>query len=51
MSEKRAQAVYDALTGKFGVNASQLTTVGNGSDIQLFDGATLNRVAIIRVNE
>ena len=51
LSEKRAQAVYDALTGKFGVNASQLTTVGNGSDIQLFDGATLNRVAIIRVNE
>ena len=51
LSEKRAQAVYDALVNKYGVNASQLETVANGSEIQPYNGAVLNRVVIIKENK
>ena len=46
LSEKRAQAVYDALVAE-GVNPSQLDKVGMGGTDPLFEKAYLNRVVIL----
>lgn len=51
LSEKRGQAVFDALTKKFGVNPAQLTIQAVGSSEQRFNGAKLNRVVVIEDNE
>lgn len=48
LSEKRAQAVYDALVAE-GVNGSQLEKVGMGGTDPLFEKAYLNRVVILEV--
>lgn len=47
LSERRGQAVYEALTRKFGVNPGQLTIQAVGSSEQRFQGAQLNRVVVI----
>ncbi len=47
LSEMRAQAVYDALVNKFGVNKNQLQIVAKGSNDEPFDKPVLNRVTII----
>lgn len=46
LSEKRAQAVFNMLTQKYGVSASRLTTVGVGSDTQIYDTNNWNRIVI-----
>ena len=48
LSEKRGEAVYKALTEKFGVNPEQLEVKAVGSSDQLYDGAAYNRVVVIR---
>lgn len=49
LSEKRAQAVYDALVNKYGVNADQLIidAIG-GQDNNPYDEPYLNRVVLIK---
>lgn len=47
LSQKRAENVYNALTKDFGVNPSQLKVEYKGGVSDLFDGNSLNRVAII----
>lgn len=51
LSEKRGQAVYDALTQRYNVNPEQLTIQAVGSSDQRFKGASFNRVVIIEDNE
>ncbi len=48
LSEKRAQAVYDVLTKEYGVNADQLKIEAVGENTQMFEGAQLNRVVVIK---
>jgi outer membrane protein OmpA-like peptidoglycan-associated protein len=48
LSEKRAQAVFDALVAE-GVNPDQLVKVGNGGTDPMFEKANLNRVVILEV--
>ena len=48
LSEERAQAVYDVLVKKYGVNPSQLEKVANGDRTQPFGQAYLNRVVIVK---
>ena len=48
LSEKRAQAVYDALIAE-GVNENQLEKVGMGGTDPMWDKAYLNRVVIMEV--
>ena len=48
LSEKRAQAVYDALVAE-GVNPSQLETIAMGGTDPMFEKAYLNRVVILEV--
>ena len=51
LSERRGNAVFDALTQKFGVNPDQLTVQAVGSSDQRFNGAALNRVVVIEDNK
>ena len=48
LSEKRAQAVYDALVAE-GVNPSQLEKIAMGGTDPMFEKAYLNRVVILEV--
>ena len=48
LSEKRAQAVYDALVAE-GVNPNQLEKVAMGGTDPMFEKAYLNRVVILEV--
>ena len=50
LSEKRAQAVYDALVAE-GVNASQLEKVAMGGTDPMFEKGYLNRVVILEVQK
>ncbi len=50
LSEKRAQAVYDALVAE-GVNPSQLEKVAMGGTDPMFEKAYLNRVVILEVKK
>lgn len=47
LSDKRAQAVYDALVKIYGVNGSQLRFSGEGGIDKMFEPTELNRVSII----
>ncbi|MBE6229260.1 MAG: OmpA family protein [Bacteroidales bacterium] len=51
LSEKRGNAVFEALTQKFGVAPEQLTIQAVGSSDQRFSGAALNRVVVIEDNK
>ena len=46
LSEKRAQAVYDALTKKYGIDKSRLAVEGEGSTTQVYDVNNWNRIVI-----
>ena len=50
LSEKRAQAVFDALVAE-GVNPSQLEKVAMGGTDPMFEKAYLNRVVILEVQK
>ena len=45
LSENRAAAVKNALTGKYGISAGRLTTKGMGATDKLFEQVEFNRVA------
>lgn len=47
LSQRRGEAVFDLLVGKFGINPSQLEIRAVGSSEQMFDGAACNRVVVI----
>ncbi|MEF9931693.1 MAG: OmpA family protein [Bacteroidales bacterium] len=51
LSQRRGEAVYNALINKFGINPNQLKIEAVGSSEQRFNGAQLNRVVIIQDNE
>ena len=46
LSERRAQAVYNALTGKYGIDAKRLSIKGEGSAQQPYDVNNWNRIVI-----
>ena len=46
LSQKRAQAVYDALTKTYGVNPSRLSIEAEGSSTQPYDVNNWNRIVI-----
>lgn len=46
LSERRAKAVYDQLTKKYGIDASRLATDAEGSDVQPYPTNNWNRVVI-----
>lgn len=46
LSQRRAQAVVDALTGKYGVDASRLNINANGSETQPYSENNWNRIVI-----
>lgn len=47
LSQRRGEAVFDLLVGKFGINPSQLEIRAVGSSEQMFEGAACNRVVVI----
>jgi len=47
LSQNRADAVYNALVNKFGVNGSQLQVIAKGEENEPFDKPILNRVVIL----
>jgi outer membrane protein OmpA-like peptidoglycan-associated protein len=51
LSQKRGEAVMNAMVEKFGVNPEQLRIVAVGSQEQKFDKAQLNRVVVIEDQE
>lgn len=46
LSQRRSQAVVDALVNKYGVDSSRLTIKANGSDVQPYDVNNWNRIVI-----
>lgn len=51
LSERRAQAVADILTGDYGIDASRLVLEAAGSDIQPYSTNDWNRIVIFAVPE
>ena len=51
LSERRAQAVADILTGDYGISADRLILEAAGSDIQPYDTNDWNRIVIFAVPE
>ena len=50
LSERRAQAVYDALVNDYGIDASRLTMIAFGSDTQPYSTNNWNRIVIFQNN-
>lgn len=46
LSKRRAQAVYDALVNKYGINPDRLSIQAEGSDVQPYDVNNWNRIVI-----
>ncbi|MDE6151334.1 MAG: OmpA family protein, partial [Prevotella sp.] len=46
LSEARAKAVADMLVKKYGIDASRITTTGNGPTSDIYPENELNRVAV-----
>lgn len=51
LSKRRAQAVYNILVNKYGVNPDRLTIQAEGSDTQLYDVNDWNRIVIFNIAE
>ncbi len=51
LSEQRAQAVYDCLTKTYGIDPSRLAVDAAGSNTQLYDQNSWNRIVIFVPNE
>lgn len=49
LSKRRAQAVYDALVNKYGINPDRLAIQAEGSDVQPYDVNNWNRIVIFNV--
>ena len=46
LSEKRAQAVFNALTKNYGINPDRLSVSGEGSSVQPYNTNNWNRIVI-----
>lgn len=46
LSQRRCQAVVDALTGKYGINPQRLVMKANGSDVQPYETNNWNRIVL-----
>ena len=46
LSKRRAQAVYDTLVNKYGINPDRLSIQANGSDVQPYGENNWNRIVI-----
>ncbi len=46
LSERRAQAVYNALTKSYGIDANRLSIDPEGSETQIYDTNAWNRIVI-----
>lgn len=51
LSKRRAQAVYDALVNKYGINPDRLSIAGEGSASQPYDVNSWNRIVIFNAAE
>lgn len=51
LSERRAQAVADILTGDYGINANRLVLEAAGSNTQVYDTNDWNRIVIFAIPE
>ena len=51
LSQRRAQAVSDALVNKYGINPDRLSISAQGSDVQPYDVNNWNRIVIFNVAE
>ncbi|MBD5300926.1 MAG: OmpA family protein [Bacteroides sp.] len=51
LSERRAQAVADILTGDYGINPSRLILEAAGSNTQIYDKNDWNRIVIFAIPE
>lgn len=51
LSERRAQAVYDTLTKTYGIDPSRLAVDAQGSNSQLYENNSWNRIVIFVPNE
>ncbi|MDE6448779.1 MAG: OmpA family protein, partial [Muribaculaceae bacterium] len=51
LSKRRAQAVYDALTKKYGINGNRLSIDAEGSSVQPYDTNDWNRIVIFAPQE
>ena len=51
LSERRAQAVYDMLTGEYGIDPARLSKNAQGSDVQPYEENNWNRIVIFNVAE
>lgn len=51
LSKRRAQAVYDTLVNKYGVNPDRLAIQAEGSDVQPYDINSWNRIVIFNIAE
>lgn len=49
LSKRRAQAVYDTLVNKYGINPDRLSIQAEGSDVQPYDINNWNRIVIFNV--
>ena len=44
LSKRRAQSVYDALTGKYGISGDRLTIQAEGSDVQPYSENDISQI-------
>lgn len=51
LSKKRAQAVYDMLTNKYGINPDRLAIQASGSDVQPYEVNNWNRIVIFTIGQ
>ena len=51
LSEKRAKAVADILTSKYGISSSRITTEASGDKVQPFEINEWNRVVIFTADK
>lgn len=51
LSERRAQAVADILTGDYGIDSSRLTLKADGSDVQPYSTNDWNRIVLFAIPE
>ena len=51
LSERRAQAVADILTGDYGIDANRLILEAAGSNTQIYETNDWNRIVIFAVPE
>jgi outer membrane protein OmpA-like peptidoglycan-associated protein len=51
LSQRRAQAVMNALVNKYGINPDRLAIQAEGSNVQPYDVNNWNRIVIFEIAE